>query len=93
LSHLQGLRYLRKVGHTPKIDEGYNPRTFKQHYDHGGSLQLHKIQFANTSSVHCALQPRQILKMWTSENTLKLTEDLHSEAAKHYKEEELFLDK
>jgi hypothetical protein len=23
---------------------GYNPETFKQHYDHGGSLQLHTKQ-------------------------------------------------
>jgi hypothetical protein len=24
-----------------KLTPGYNPKTFKQHYDHGGSLQLH----------------------------------------------------
>jgi hypothetical protein len=24
-----------------KLTPGYNPRTFKQHYGHGGSLQLH----------------------------------------------------
>jgi hypothetical protein len=24
-----------------KLMPGYNPKTFKQHYDHGGSLQLH----------------------------------------------------
>jgi hypothetical protein len=23
-----------------KLTPGYNPKTFKQHYDHGGSLQL-----------------------------------------------------
>jgi hypothetical protein len=36
-----------------------------------------KIQFAKMSSVHCALQLRQMLRMWTGENTLKLIEDLH----------------
>jgi hypothetical protein len=25
-----------------KLTPGNNPRNFKQHYDHGGSLQLHK---------------------------------------------------
>jgi hypothetical protein len=24
-----------------KLTPGYNPKTFKQHYEHGGSLQLH----------------------------------------------------
>jgi hypothetical protein len=37
-----------------------------------------KIQYANTSSVHCALLLRQMLRMWTRENTLRLIEDLHS---------------
>jgi hypothetical protein len=27
-----------------KLTPGYNPKTFKQHYDHGGSLQLHTEQ-------------------------------------------------
>jgi hypothetical protein len=38
---------------------------------------VNNIEFVNTS-VHHALQPRQVLRMWTSENTLKLIEDLHS---------------
>jgi hypothetical protein len=36
-----------------------------------------KIQFANILSVHCALQLRQMLRMWTGKNTLKLTEELY----------------
>jgi len=35
------------------------------------------MQFTNTSSVHCALQLRQMLRKWTRENTSKLIEDLH----------------
>jgi hypothetical protein len=27
-----------------KLTPGYNPKTFKQHYDHGGSLQLHNTK-------------------------------------------------
>lgn len=34
--------------------------------------------FLNTSSVLGEAPPRQVPKMWTSENTLKLIEDLHS---------------
>jgi Alcohol dehydrogenase transcription factor Myb/SANT-like. len=37
-----------------------------------------KIQFANTTSVHRALQTRQMHRMWKRENTLTLIEDLHS---------------
>jgi hypothetical protein len=36
-----------------------------------------KMQFANTSSVHHALKTRQMHRMWTSENTLALIENLH----------------
>jgi hypothetical protein len=42
-------------------------------------LQMeNKVQFANTSSVRRALQPMQKLRMWTSENMVKLIEDLRS---------------
>ena len=30
-----------------KFTPGYNPKTFKQHFDHGGSLQLLKLQCSN----------------------------------------------
>jgi hypothetical protein len=34
-----------------KLTPGYNPKTFKQHDDHGGSLQLHiKNQFLQLGS-------------------------------------------
>jgi hypothetical protein len=26
-----------------KLTTGYNPKTFKQHDDHGGNLQLHNL--------------------------------------------------
>jgi hypothetical protein len=51
LSHLQGLfPKTLKMGQTSdpetlvihqKMTPGNNPEYFKQHYDHGGSLQLH----------------------------------------------------
>jgi hypothetical protein len=39
---------MTNVGHTPTIDAGQQPKkekSFKQHYDHGGSLQLHIFFF------------------------------------------------
>jgi hypothetical protein len=30
-----------------KLSPGYNPKTFKQHYDHGGSLQLQSEFFGD----------------------------------------------
>jgi hypothetical protein len=34
-----------------KMTPGNNPEDFKQHYDHGGSLQLHKNGFVSVTKL------------------------------------------
>jgi phenylpropionate dioxygenase-like ring-hydroxylating dioxygenase large terminal subunit len=43
----------KRWSYTKKLTPGNNPKTFKQHYDHGGSLQLRKVLLVSLSRFIC----------------------------------------
>jgi hypothetical protein len=63
-----------------KLTPGYNPKTFKQHYDHGGRLQLHKSTLFFTWHDVCSVE--SILRGSTSIASLCL---IISKTARHAK--------